>query len=202
MEKVNRYLIAIFGLLAAFGLVLGVGANFSDYNASRSVHWDIVTDDTELIDLTPIQPYSYINQTTGKLVIDFSPSNPNYPGYGDGISPASEYNFDEVFGVSNHLWEDVSIVVEIKSTNSHIELYGADRNVYSAYDGVLATASDSARDWICFVVQPGDMVKIGMDLSANGDSPGHYWNGKLEIKAYRLGTEPAYLAGNCGQPIP
>ncbi|CUX78115.1 hypothetical protein CHITON_1336 [Thermococcus chitonophagus] len=196
----NKFGLAIFGLVAVFGLVLGAGATFSDYNASRSVHWDIVTDDTELIDLTPIQPYSYINQTTGKLVIDFSTNNPNYPGYGDGISPASEYNFDEVFGVSNHLWEDMDIVVEIKSTNSHIELYGADGDVYSAYDGVKASASDSARDWVCFVVPNNATVKIGIDLSANGDSPGDTWTGDIEIKAYRLGTEPAYLAGKCGQP--
>ncbi|CAB50385.1 DUF1102 domain-containing protein [Pyrococcus abyssi] len=198
MEKVNRYLLAIFGLVATFGLVLGVGANFRDYNASRSVHWDIVADDSELIDLTPIQNYSYIDEN-GKLVIDFSPGNPNYPGYGNGVSPSSEYNFDEVFGVSNHLWENLPIVVEINSTNSHIELYGADGNVYSAYDGNLASASDSARDWVCFVVQPEDMVKVGMDLSANGDSPGDTWTGSLKIRAYRLGTEPAYLVGKCGQ---
>ncbi|AFK22209.1 DUF1102 domain-containing protein [Pyrococcus sp. ST04] len=201
MEKVNRFGIAILGLLAVFGLVLGAGANFRDYNASRSVHWDIVSDDTELIDLVALQPYAYINTTTGKLVIDFSPSNPNYPGYGNGISPAAEYNFDEVFGVSNHLWEeDMDIVVEIKSTNSHVELYGADGDVYSAYDGTLASASDSARDWVCFVVSHGQTVKIGVDLSANGDSPGDFWTGSLEIKAYRLGTEPAELAGKCGQP--
>ncbi len=48
--------LGIFGLLVAFGLVLGgAGANFRDYNADRSVHWNIVTDDNELIDLTPIQ---------------------------------------------------------------------------------------------------------------------------------------------------
>ncbi|AFN03113.1 hypothetical protein PFC_00700 [Pyrococcus furiosus COM1] len=195
----NKFGMAMLALLAAFGLILGAGANFRDYNASRSAHWDIVTDDTELIDLVPIQPYSYINATTGKLVIDFSENNPNYPGYGDGISPASEYNFDEVFGVSNHLWEDLDIVVEIYSTNSHIELYGADGEVYSVDDGQKANDSDSARQHVCFVVPHTGQVNIGMDLSANGDSPGDVWTGEIQIKAYRLGTEPAYLQGKCGQ---
>lgn len=193
--------LGIFGLLVAAGLVLGVGANFSDYNASRSVHWDIVADDNELIDLTPIQPYAYINDG-GVLVVDFSVNNPKYPGegYGMGISPASEYNFDEVFEVSNDLWEEFPIVVRIRSSNTHVEFYGHEGGVFSVYDGEEATASDSARDDVCFVVAPGDAVKIGIDLSANGDSPGDVWEESMHIEAYRLGTEPPELA-NCGQVI-
>ncbi|AEH24904.1 hypothetical protein PYCH_12260 [Pyrococcus yayanosii CH1] len=195
----NKLALGVFGLLATFGLVLGAGANFSDYNASRSFHWDIVTDDTELIDLVAIQPYSYINGD-GLLTIDFSANNPNYPGYGDGISPSSEYNFDEVFGVSNHLWENMPIVVEIQSSSTNVEFYGHEGDVYSAYDGSLASSSDYARDWVCFVVMPGDTVKIGIDLSANGDSPNDVWIEAMTIKAYRLGTEPPELVGKCGQP--
>ncbi len=185
--------------MVAISLLVGVSATFSDYNADRSVHWRIVTDDTELIDLEPVQPYAYIDTATGELVIDFSPSNPHYPGYGDGISPASEYNFDEVFRVSNDLWEDVSIVVRITSSSSNIEFYGPDTGgVYSVDDGVLCTGSDSARDDVCFTLAPGEYMEIGMDLSANGDSPGDVWSESMSVKAYRLGTEPAELS-DCGQ---
>lgn len=114
--------LGILGAMVALSLVIGVSATFSDYNADRSVHWNITTDDTELIDLKPIQPYAYIADN-GELVVDFSPENPNYPGYGDGISPASEYNFDEVFAVSNHLWEDMWIVVRVTSSDTHVEFY-------------------------------------------------------------------------------
>ncbi len=191
--------LGILGAMVALSLIIGVSATFSDYNASRSVHWNITTDDTELIDLEPIQPYAYIDTATGELVLDFSPNNPNYPGYGDGISPASEYNFDEVFNVSNHLWENVPIVVRITSSNTHVEFYSEDGGVYAVNDGTPATASDSARDDVCFVLQPGHGKKIGVDLSADGDSPGDIWNEKMTIKAYRLGTEPAELVGKCGQ---
>ncbi len=197
--KVRKAPLGILGAMVALSLIIGASATFSDYNASRSVHWKIVTDDTELIDLCPIQPYAYIDTATGELVLDFSPNNPNYPGYGDGISPSSEYNFDEVFNVSNHLWEDVPIVVRITSSNTHVEFYSADGGVYAVDTGTLATASDSARDDVCFVLQPGEAKKIGVDLSANGDSPGDVWNEKMTIKAYRLGTEPAELVGKCGQ---
>ncbi|WP_457591487.1 DUF1102 domain-containing protein [Geoglobus sp.] len=190
--------IGLLGILATLAIILGVGANFSDYNADRSLHWTVVTDDTELIDLTPIQPYAYIGED-GMLAIDFSPNNPNYPGYGNGVSPASEYNFDEVFAVSNDLWEQFPIVVRITSSNSHVGFYGHEGGVYAVDTGVAATASDSAKQDVCFVVQPGDDVKIGIDLSANGDTPGDVWEGTMTVKAYRLGTEPAEL-GNCGQP--
>ncbi len=187
----------LLGMIATLAIVLGVGANFSDYNADRSVHWTVVTDDTEIIDLTPIQPYAYIGDD-GILVVDFSPNNPNYPGYGDGISPASEYNFDEVFEVSNDLWEQFPIVVRVTSNNTNVEFYGHEGGVFAVDGGQAATASDSARDDVCFVVQPGQSVKIGMDLSANGDSPGDIWNVSMKVKAYRAGTEPAELS-DCGQ---
>jgi len=187
--------LGMLGLLVAFAAALATSATFSDYNASRSVHWTIVADDVELIDLTPVQPYAYINETTGKLVIDFSSSNPNYPGYGDGISPASEYNFDEVFNVSNHLWEDVSIVVVINSSLSSVEFYGQG-GVYSL-TGTPATASNSAAQVVCLVLNPGEAKSIGIDLSADGDSPNDVWNAKMTIKAYRLGTEPQELPSGC-----
>lgn len=190
--------LGILGAMVALSLIIGASATFSDYNASRSVHWNITTDDTELIDLSPIQPYAYIDTNTGELVLDFSPNNPNYPGYGDGISPSSEYNFDEVFNVSNHLWEDVTIVVRITSSETHVEFYSKDGGVYDVVKGTPATASDSARNDVCFVLQPGQSKKIGVDLSTNGDSPGDVWNVKMTIKAYRLGTEPSELS-NCGQ---
>ena len=186
--------LGMLGLLVAFAAALATSATFSDYNASRSVHWTIVTDDTELIDLTPLQPYAYINDG-GVLVIDFSANNQNYPGYGDGISPSSEYNFDEVFEVSNDLWEDTTIVVRITSNLSNIEFYGHEGGVY-AVSGAPATASDSASDEVCFILNRGDAKKIGIDLSANGDSPGDIWNAKMTVEAYRLGTEPADLS-NC-----
>ncbi len=200
MKKVKKLALGILGLLVAFGLVLGAGANFSDYNASRSIHWEIVSDDAELIDLTPLQPYAYINEG-GVLVIDFSADNPNWPGegYGTGISPASEYNFDEVFEVSNDLWENMTIVVRITSSNTHVEFYGHEGGVYAVDGGAMAKASDSARDDVCFVLGPGETKKIGIDLSANGDSPGDVWEETMTIKAYRLGTEPAELQGICGQ---
>lgn len=189
--------LGILGAMVALSLVIGVSATFSDYNADRSVHWNITTDDTELIDLKPIQPYAYIADN-GELVVDFSPENPNYPGYGDGISPASEYNFDEVFAVSNHLWEDMWIVVRVTSSDTHVEFYSHEGGVYAVDGGAAATASDSARDDVCFTLGPNSEKRIGMDLSANGDSPGDVWDETMTVKAYRLGTDPAEL-NNCGQ---
>lgn len=188
-----RKSLGVLGVLVALCLIVGAGATFRDYNAHRSVHWKITTDDAELINLKPVQPYAYI-ANNGELVLDFSPNNPNYPGYGDGISPSSEYNFDEVFNVSNDLWENTTIVVRITSNCSSIEFYSPQGGVYSVASHALATASDSARTDVCFVLHPGHSKSIGVDLSADGDHPGDVWNAKMTVKAYRLGTEPAELS--------
>ena len=198
MKKVLA--LGMLGLLLAFAVALGTSATFSDYNASRSVHWYIVPDDVEFIDLNPLQPYAYIDNDTGMLVIDFSANNPNYPGYGDGISPASEYNFDEVFEVSNDLWEETPIVVLVTSSDSKIDLYGEEGLVFKVpynEEEPLAEDSDSAVGEICFVVQPGDAVWVGIDLEADGDDPGDQWNETITIKAWRQGTEPEELS-HCG----
>ncbi|WP_297470030.1 DUF1102 domain-containing protein [Thermococcus sp.] len=191
--------LGIFGLLVAFGLVLGSGANFRDYNADRSVHWDIVSDDNELIDLTPIQPYAYINDG-GVLVVDISPNNPNYPGYGQGLSPNSEYNFDEVFAVSNDLWEDnMSIVVRITNANTAIQFYGADHDIHDVSTGAVVYASDMAKNDVCFLLSPGEAVKVGMDFDVGNLPLNTTESSTIHIQAYRLGTEPSELVGKCGQ---
>lgn len=201
-EKMRKNIaLGIFGLLVAFGLVLGAGANFRDYNADRSVHWAIVSDDNELIDLTPVQPYAYINDG-GVLVVDISPENPNYPGYGNGLSPNSEYNFDEVFKVSNDLWEEgMAIVVRITSDDTGIQFYGADMDIHYTATGQVVYASDMAKNDVCFVVNSGGAVRVGMDFTVGNEAPGTINNAVMHIKAYRLGTEPAELVGKCGQPV-
>jgi hypothetical protein len=182
-------------LAAAVLTVLGIGADFSDYKALRSIHVAVVADDQEFIDLTPIQPYAYISEA-GILVIDFSDNNPNYPGDGGtGISPASEYNFDSVFGVSNHIWSNDSeygyIIVNITSSNPSVELYCKEDptnigdNLCYAYNlfGNVAYNSDSAAQTIEFCIAPGATKEIGMDLTGPTSISTQWMNGTLTIKA-------------------
>ncbi|MDK2795860.1 MAG: hypothetical protein PWQ58_1059 [Archaeoglobaceae archaeon] len=199
--------IGILLLSAAVLVVLGIGADFSDYTAQRSVHIAIVADDQEFINLEPMQPYAYINDA-GMLVIDFSENNPNYEGGGKGISPKSEYNFDKVFGVSNDLWSNDSeygnIIVTISSDNSSVELYCKDNpanptgnSCYSNYiGGIKAYNSDTATTSIIFCLAPGDVKEIGMDLTGPTSVATAWLNGTLSIHA-----EPDY-DGDCGGAEP
>jgi hypothetical protein len=183
---------------AAVLLALGIGADFSDYTAQRSVHIAIVADDQEFINLKPMQPYAYIN-SNGILVVDFSENNPNYEGGGKGISPKSEYNFDKVFGVSNDLWSNDSeygnIIVTIRSDNTDVELYCKDNpanptgNIcYSnRIGGSVAYNSDTASTFITFCLAPGDVKEIGMDLTGPTSASTAWLNGTLSIHA-----EPDY----------
>ncbi|MDI9611083.1 MAG: DUF1102 domain-containing protein [Archaeoglobales archaeon] len=196
--------IGILLLSTAVLLAFGIGADFSDYTAQRSVHIAIVADDQEFIDLTPMQPYAYIN-SVGMLVIDFSENNPNYVGGGKGISPKSEYNFDKVFGVSNHLWSNDSeygnIIVSIQSSSVDVELYckanpvnPSETNIcYSnQLGGIVAYNSDTASQYIVFCLAPNEVKEIGMDLTGPTSVATAWLNGTLAIHA-----EPDYQ-GVCG----
>ncbi|WP_232461032.1 DUF1102 domain-containing protein [Thermococcus radiotolerans] len=184
--------LGMLGLMIAAAFALGTSATFRDYRSQRSVHIAVVPDDDELIDLTPVQPYAYINDG-GQLVIDFSKNNPHWPGNpeynkdwekwwiweddqpvapkGAGLSPQSRYNFDHVFNVSNHLWEQTPIVVRIiSSDDGTVSFYDAEKGKMhdtSDYD-TTPTSSDTALGDVCFLLEPGEALGVGMELAGNG----------------------------------
>jgi len=129
-----KKLLGVLLLLAGIILAMGAGATFRYYEADRTVTVNITTDDSELIDLDPVQPYAYLNN--GKLTIEISPSNPNYPGYGVGMSHNTTYVFEEMFNVSNDLWEneqqDFPICVDIAISGSGVKIFAGD------YDNPIA----------------------------------------------------------------
>ncbi len=161
----------VFGvvmLLAALVLAMKIGADFASYEAERSVHIAVVADDQELIDLTPVEPYAYIDSETGKLFVDISENNPKYKDGGKGISPDSVYEFDCMFEVSNHLWEDKAIKVTISSDNEKIQVYSA------------TGQADSTTE---FTVDNGESVCVGIKINAEGNVPGDSIQGRLTIHA-------------------
>ena len=131
-------------LLIGMMLAVGAGATFRYYEADRSITVAIVADDNEFIDLTPTQPYAYLNN--GKLTVEISKNNPNYNqtlGFGTGLSPNTTYVFEHMFNVSNELWENndtdrypngFPICVQISiSQNSGVEIFEGD------WDGTSST---------------------------------------------------------------
>ncbi|WP_461865319.1 DUF1102 domain-containing protein [Thermococcus sp.] len=170
MRKVIGLFILMAGLLIA---VAASSANFAYFQASRNVHIAVVPDDSELIDLEPLQPYAYINDN-GMLVIDLSHNNPNWEeGFGKGISPDSTYVFEEVFGVSNDLWENMSICMHL---------------TYSGDSGVLFFTGDYTNTTVgstdfSFTVNPGEVVKVGMILSGFNYTAGDKINGQVQFYA-------------------
>jgi hypothetical protein len=186
--------IGILGLLLVATLLIGTSATFRDYRAQRSTHIAVVADDVELVDLRPGQPYAYINEI-GKLTIDFSVTNPNYPweGEGQGLSPQSRYNFDHVFYVSNHLWENVTIVVEVISPEPGLlSFYNPDGLMYGVGTTSRPYNSDTAIGDVCFYLLPGEELGVGLELAPDvlGD---HYNN--ITIKAWPAGEEPIDCGG-------
>ncbi len=170
MRKIIGLFVLMAGLLVA---VAASSANFAYFEADRDVHIAVVPDDTELIDLRPLQPYAYINDN-GMLVIDLSHNNPNWQeGFGEDISPDSTYVFEEVFGVSNDLWEQTPICMHL---------------TYSGNEGVLFFVGDYTNTTVgstslYFTVMPGEVVKIGMILNGFNYSAGDEINGQAQFYA-------------------
>ena len=176
MKKVIGVFVLIAGLLIA---VTASSANFAYFHADRNVHIQIVPDDNELIDLRPIQPYAYINDN-GMLVIDMSHNNPNWmDGFGEGVSPNSTYVFEEIFGVSNDLWEGTPICM-------HLTYSGGDEVGFFEGDYTNTTVGQSSLD---VTVMPGDVVRIGMIINTDGVSAPNSIDGQIQFWAE---------AGECG----
>ncbi|WP_232460773.1 DUF1102 domain-containing protein [Thermococcus barossii] len=206
--------LGMLGLMIAAAFALGTSATFRDYRVQRSSHIAVVPDDDELIDLTPVQPYAYINDG-GQLVIDFSENNPNWPGHDDpdwaeyqgelegyngkgiGLSPQSRYNFDHVFNVSNHLWENKVIVVEVISSDSgKISFYDPGERMHSTTGNAVPYNSDSAVGDVCFYLAPGEALGVGMEIAA-GNSLGDY-DVTITVKAWPADNAPI----DCNAPLP
>jgi len=155
----------LFGvLLLVAGLVLAIsaGANFRYYEADRTVTVAVVADDNEFIDLTPIQPYAYLNN--GKLTIEISQNNANYNqslGYGTGLSPNTTYVFEEMFNVSNELWENNAtaypICVTVSSNSNHLLLFTGEYDENATYSTQVQ-----------FTVEHGSPVSVGMIFDSYG----------------------------------
>ncbi len=162
-------------------LAVGAGANFRYYSADRSASFDVVSDDNELIDLTALQPY--VSYDAGKLYVDISQYNPNYPtGGGTGMSPNTTYVFEEMFEVSNELWENnqtnYPICVTITSQHDGVLLFAGD------YDNPIAGPSNN----LVFTVEHGDPIPVGMIFdNTNSTMGGHQF--QIHVEA---------VAGACG----
>ncbi|WP_010480207.1 DUF1102 domain-containing protein [Thermococcus zilligii] len=173
----------LFGLaFLMIGMLLAVsaGANFRYYAADRSASFQVVSDDNELIDLTALQPY--VTYDAGKLYVDISQYNPNHNG-GNGMSPNTIYVFEEMFQVSNELWEnnrdDYPICVDIKSNHNKVLLFAGD------YNNPIAGPGNNIK----FTVEHGNPVPVGMIFNNTNVAPGMY-QFQMSFEAHAGECEP------------
>lgn len=172
----------VYLLMFSIAIVLasGLSADFRMYHAERNFTIAVVTDDQGLIDLTPNQPYAFIDEKNGELVVMFDTENQNYPGYGKGVSPDSKYVFDSVFCISNDLWEEnMTIGVDIDVSN---ELQGIVK-IYSSKSDEGNTDANNATTNLHVVIENGDKACIGFVIDTTGITLGDY-TGEITTHAY------------------
>jgi hypothetical protein len=140
--------------------VVAVYGDFSPYTTEGNVTVAIVSDDQELLRVIPNQPYAYIG-SDGKIRIELSSENPNYPGSGNGLSPGSEHAFDCVFYVENTLWENQSVYFTVNSSSSSILVYSPASPEHSTHE--------NATQHLSFPVGWKERVCVGMVFRIGGD---------------------------------
>jgi hypothetical protein len=152
--------IALITLAAIVGLILfSVSGGLVNYDSERTFRVAVVSEDQELIKLIPAQPYAYIGED-GKLYVEITESNPNFPGYGSGLSPDTVYAFDCVFKVKNALWENQTIFFVVNSSTPSILVYSP--------DDTFVNSPETAAMNMVFPLQWKEDVCIGMVFNLSG----------------------------------
>jgi len=175
MNKLVGLAILLIGMM----LAVGVGATFRYYEAERTITVAIVPDDAEFIDLTPVQEYAKL--IDGKLVIRVGRR-----GYGGtpwaGMSPNTTYVFEEMFNVSNELWENedgefpICVTLSTEGGNAPsgaVKIYAGD------YDNPIAGPAST----ITFTVYHGQPVSIGMIFDNANLDPYESYQTQLQVHA-------------------
>ncbi|WP_457752570.1 DUF1102 domain-containing protein [Thermococcus sp.] len=182
MNKVIGLVLLLVGMM----LAVGAGANFRYYEAERDITVAIVADDNEFIDLTPLQPYVYLNN--GKLTVEISADHPDYPeGRGTGLSPNTTYVFEEMFEVSNDLWENYVVDGNITLTDAYPICVSISVPLNSDITLFTGEYNGTSSTQIQFTVYHGQPVKIGMVFDNTG----------LDLDYHQVQMDISAEAGEC-----
>jgi len=174
MNKLVGLAILLIGMM----LAVGVGATFRYYEAERTITVEIVPDDDEFIDLTPVQQYASLDG--GKLVIRVGRIGEIW----EGMSPNTTYVFEEMFNVSNELWENedgdfpICVTLSTAGGTGAVEIFAGD------YDSPTAGPAST----ITFTVHHGQPVSIGMIFDNTNLDPYTSYQTQLQVHA---------VAGEC-----
>ncbi len=70
----------------------------------------------------------YATTDDNNLTIEISVNNPNYPGYGEGLSPSSTYRFDDALTIENNVSKTGMevVCVRIQSNDENLKFYTED----------------------------------------------------------------------------
>jgi hypothetical protein len=123
------------------------------HKTDRGVIIAVITDDQSLLQIIPNSPYAYIGGD-GKMRIEITAENPNFPSKGYGIGTSSEYAFDCVFYVKNALWENRDISFTINSTSPNVLVYSPNSETHKT--------PDNAARYLKFPVGWGEKICVGM----------------------------------------
>ena len=104
----------------------------------------------------------------------------NYPGYGSGISPDTIYVFDQVFCISNGLWDNETIAVDLTVASNSDGVV----TLYSPSSIENRSPNDAAGN-LTAIIPPGQQACIGFVINTTGYVDGDSYQGVITIHGYR-----------------
>ncbi|WP_293031186.1 DUF1102 domain-containing protein [Natronococcus sp.] len=167
--KRRRLLAALGATAAGSSAILSSGA-FSSVEADRDMNIQVAEDANAYLGLSecslgdPNVEYLSVDENTGVISIDLSPSNPTDAG-GEGVNAEATTLFDNVFQAVNQGTQDIDFWIEIDPMENDakepsVEFY---RNSCSS---CIIDETDPAP------IKLGESQCVGMKVATEGISPG------------------------------
>jgi hypothetical protein len=187
-------------LVASFMAAIGTGA-INVFSATRASSMKVVSDADALISLKGDNKYA-VAKGNGELKLDFTETNENFQG--QGFNPKADFEFNDLFTITNQSADDVYVWLEANGWSSHqnaglkyvVDETSEGAQVFKGVDTYKTKTLLTTTGWnfkggkgsLAYVkLEPGAYFTVSMTVNtklANGyGSKGYNWGHDVIVKA-------------------
>ncbi|MYL68825.1 DUF1102 domain-containing protein [Halorubrum distributum] len=171
MER-RKFVVGLGALASGSAAAVGTGA-FTSVTANRSVDVEVAGDANAYLSLQQISgsPNSqqYVTNSSGEIGFDFSDSNGDINGNGNGFNPDAVTEVDRLLRVANQGTQDVDVSVDLSSLSTgsaDVSIFADGNSSNSEYTGSGTDISNTS-----VTLAPGDSMVLNLEVDTNGQDP-------------------------------
>ncbi|NJE42846.1 DUF1102 domain-containing protein [Thermococcus sp. GR6] len=161
----------ITNIFVGIGIIIFLIMGLEGMYPSEPITVAYATPDGDNVSIeNPLPPYAY--SSDGIIVVDISPNNPFYPGWGDGLSVNSIYVFEDVFLIENNQSETGynEICVRISSNSPEIGFF-------------LRSFNGNWSEVVEATILANESIGVGMSIDTHG-LPLEDYSDEISIEAW------------------